>query len=129
MKIEHLAINVEKPTEMVQWYGDNLGMKIARANNDANQTFFIVDDAGQVVLEVYNNPASPMPDYQAMNPLMFHIAFSVDDIHSERDRLMKAGAIAAGDIATTPAGDQLLFLRDPWHVPLQLVKRASPLMD
>ena len=128
MKIEHLAINVEKPTEMVQWYLDNLGMKIARANNDANETFFIVDDAGQVVLEVYNNPASPMPDYATMNPLMFHIAFSVADIESERDRLMAAGAIDIGDIATTPANDQLLFLRDPWHVPLQLVKRATPLM-
>jgi glyoxylase I family protein len=129
MKIEHLAINVEKPTEMVQWYVDHLGMKVARANNDANETFFIVDDAGQVVLEVYNNPASPMPDYAAMNPLMFHIAFSVADIEGERDRLAAAGAIDVGEIATTPANDQLLFLRDPWSVPLQLVKRATPLLS
>lgn len=129
MKIEHLAINVEKPTEMVQWYVDNLGMKIVRANNDANQTFFIVEEGGKVVLEVYNNPASPMPDYKGMNPLMFHIAFSVDDIEGERDRLMAAGAVATGDITPTPAGDRLLFLRDPWNVPLQLVKRAKPLMS
>ena len=128
MKIEHMAINVEKPTEMVQWYVDNLGMKIARANNDANETFFIVDDAGRVVIEVYNNPASPMPDYAAMNPFMFHIAFSVTDIESERNRLAAAGAIGVGQITTTPANDQLLFLRDPWSVPLQLVKRATPLM-
>ena len=47
MKIEHLAINVERPTEMVQWYVDNLGMQVARANNDANETFFIADDAGR----------------------------------------------------------------------------------
>ena len=129
MKIEHLAINVEKPTEMVQWYVDNLGMKIARANNDANETFFIVDDAGQVVLEVYSNPASPMPNYAAMNPLMFHIAFSVTDIEGERDRLAAAGATNVGDISTTPANDKLLFLRDPWSVPLQLVKRATPLLS
>ena len=129
MKIEHVAINVEKPTEMVQWYKDNFGMKVARANNDANETFFIIDDAGQVILEVYNNPASPMPDYATMNPLMFHIAFSVTDIESERDKLAAAGAIDIGEISTTPANDQLLFLRDPWSVPLQLVKRATPLVD
>lgn len=128
MKIEHLAINVEKPTEMVAWYVDNLGFKVARNNNDANETHFIVDEGGVVILEVYNNPLSPMPDYQGMSPFMFHIAFSVDDIEGERDRLLAAGAGAEGDITITPAGDQLLFLRDPWNVTLQLVKRVDPLM-
>jgi hypothetical protein len=31
-------------------------------------------------------------------------------------------------VATTPAGDQLAMLRDPWGVAIQLVKRAQPLM-
>jgi catechol 2,3-dioxygenase-like lactoylglutathione lyase family enzyme len=128
MKIEHFAINVEKPTEMVNWYVEHLGMRVVRANNDANQTYFIVDDAGVVVVEVYNNPASPMPDYRGMNPLMFHIAFSVADMQPEIDRLVVAGATQEIDINTTPAGDQLVFLRDPWGVPLQLAQRAQPLL-
>jgi catechol 2,3-dioxygenase-like lactoylglutathione lyase family enzyme len=128
MKIEHFAINVEKPTEMVNWYVEHLGMKIVRAHHDANETHFIVDDAGVVVVEVYNNPASPMPDYRGMNPLMFHIAFSVDAMQPEIDRLVAAGAVQEIEINTTPAGDKLVFLRDPWGVPLQLAQRATPLL-
>ncbi len=128
MRIEHLAINVEQPTKMVNWYIEHLGMKVVRANNDANETHFIVDEAGQVVLEVYNNPLSPMPDYRGMNPLMFHIAFAVDDIEAARDQMTAAGAVPEGDINPTPAGDKLCFLRDPWGVPLQLARRAKPLM-
>jgi catechol 2,3-dioxygenase-like lactoylglutathione lyase family enzyme len=128
MKIEHFAINVEKPTEMVNWYVEHLGMKIVRAHHDTNETHFIVDDAGVVVVEVYNNLASPMPDYRGMNPLMFHIAFSVDDMQSEIDRLVAAGAVQEIEINTTPAGDKLVFLRDPWGVPLQLAQRATPLL-
>jgi glyoxylase I family protein len=128
VKIEHFALNVEKPNELVQWYVENLGMKIVRAMNDANGTHFFVDDAGKVLVEVYNNPLSPMPDYFGMHPLMFHIAFAVDDMQVERERLLAAGATAEGDINHTPAGDQLCFLRDPWGVPLQLARRAKPMM-
>jgi glyoxylase I family protein len=128
VKIEHFALNVEKPNEMVQWYIENFGMKVVRAMNDANGTHFFVDEAGKVVVEVYNNPLSPMPDYRGMHPLMFHIAFVVDDMQAARDRLFAAGATAEGDINNTPAGDQLCFLRDPWGVPLQLARRNKPMM-
>src|SRR5690554_7608959 len=103
MNIEHIAINVEAPNKMAQWLGDHLGMRVVRAMNDANETQFIVDEAGRVVIELYNNPASPMPDYRGMNPLVFHIAFSVDDVAAARERLIAAGATAEGDINTTPA--------------------------
>jgi hypothetical protein len=32
------------------------------------------------------------------------------------------------EIVTTPAGDQLVFLRDPWGVTVQLAKRGTPLV-
>lgn len=130
MKIEHFAINVEHPVEMVAWYIEHLGMSLVRSNLSLNQMHFIADESGRVVIEIYSNPAAPVPDYQAMDPLVFHIAFAVEgDIEPERDRLIAAGATAYDTVATTPVGDQLLFLRDPWGVPLQLVKRAKPLMS
>ncbi|MBZ0298525.1 MAG: VOC family protein [Anaerolineae bacterium] len=128
MRIEHLAINVEEPTKMVNWYVKHLGMTVVRANHDANETHFILDEGGKVVLEVYNNPASPLPDYRGMNPLMFHIAFAVEDIEAAHAQLAAAGASPEGAINATPAGDRLAFLRDPWGVPLQLAKRATPLL-
>ena len=128
MRIEHFAINVEQPTEMVAWYGEQLGMKVIRANKAVNEMHFIIDEADKVVMEVYNNPASPMPDYRHMNPLEFHIAFAVDDIESARQALIAAGATAEGEIDETAAGDKLAFLRDPWGVALQLVCRAKPML-
>jgi hypothetical protein len=32
------------------------------------------------------------------------------------------------DLITSPAGDQFVMLRDPWGIPLQLVKRAQPML-
>ena len=128
MRIEHIAINVEQPTELVAWYGEHLGTKVVRENKAVNQMHFIVDESGKVVLEVYNNPASPMPDYRHMNPLEFHIAFAVDDIEAARQGLIAAGATPEGEIDITAAGDKLAFLRDPWGVALQLVCRAKPMM-
>jgi hypothetical protein len=68
-----------------------------------------------------------VPDYRALDPLVFHIAFVTDDIRGTRERLLLAGATSAGDVTVTAAGDEMTFLRDPWGVALQLVKRAVPL--
>jgi hypothetical protein len=43
-------------------------------------------------------------------------------------RLIAAGATAEGEINTTGRGDQLAFLRDPWNIVIQLVKRGKPLL-
>ena len=42
---------------------------------------------------------------------------------------MAAGAKIAEDYFTNPAGDELVMLRDPWGVGLQLVKRAVPMLS
>ena len=50
------------------------------------------------------------------------------DIHADRARLIAAGATPVGEVTTTPAGDQLAFLRDPWNLPFQFVQRKKPLI-
>jgi hypothetical protein len=45
-----------------------------------------------------------------------------------RERLLAAGATTGGDVTATPAGDEMTFLRDPWGLVLQFVRRATPLM-
>jgi glyoxylase I family protein len=128
MKIEHLALNVARANEHVAWYVAHLGLKIVRQLNDPNQTHFIVDDSGQIMLELYSNPNATVPDYAAIHPLQLHIAFSTSTIEAERDRLVQAGATVAGEMLETPAGDLLLFLRDPWDVPIQLVQRKNAMI-
>lgn len=128
MKIEHIALNVGNATEQVKWYVEHLGMQIVRQQNDRNQTHFIADDSGQMMIELYTNPDVPLPAYATMEPRELHIAFSVTDMVSERNRLIAAGATAAGDIEETVAGDFLAMLRDPWGVTLQLAQRKNPMI-
>lgn len=127
MKVEHLALNVKEPRVLAQWYVENLGLRVIRSAGEPLYVHFLADDKGETVLEVYSHPAGTHLDYGTMHPVTFHIAFSVDNIAGERDRLIKAGGTADGDIATTPLGDQLAFVRDPWGHAIQLVKRATPL--
>ena len=80
-----------------------------------------------MVIEVYHNPAASIPEYPAQSPLILHLAFAVPDVAAARDRLVQAGATLAEDVSTTPSGDELAMLRDPWGFPLQLVKRQVPM--
>ena len=57
-----------------------------------------------------------------------HIAFSCDKIDETVEKLVAAGAIIASEASNTAAGDRLAMLRDPWGVPIQLCKRANPLV-
>lgn len=127
MKMEHFAINVPAPAAMAEWYAKHLGMRIVMASNDAPYMHFIADDAGSMI-ELYNNPAAPMPDYANMSPFNFHSAFASADIEADRARVVAAGATTVTEITTTPRGDKLLFLRDPWSIPFQFVQRSSPLI-
>jgi catechol 2,3-dioxygenase-like lactoylglutathione lyase family enzyme len=128
VKLEHFAVNVEDPVAMAAWYVEHLGMSVVRAANDVNRIHFILDEAGHVMIEIYRNPDCPVPDYRTMDPLLFHIAFVTHDIEADRQRLFAAGATELSGINNTPAGDQLTFLRDPWGLPLQLARRAKPML-
>ena len=89
---------------------------------------FISDAGENMMLELYNNPESKVPDYKSMDPLSLHIAFHVDDVAAVRRQLIAAGATAHNEVATTPAGDAITMLRDPWGVPIQFVTRAKPML-
>lgn len=128
MNIEHFAINVADPVAMAAWYVQHLGLRIVRSLDAAPFTHFLADTSGHTVVEIYGHAKAPVPDYRTMDPLLFHIAFSVTDVAVELQRLLAAGASRAGEINVTSAGDEMVFLRDPWGVALQLVKRAKPLM-
>jgi glyoxylase I family protein len=128
MVIEHLAFNVADPVAMAEWYTRHLGMRVVRRVAEAPFTHFLADESGRVVLEFYHHVRAPVPDYAALDPLVLHIAFTAADMHQAEERLLKAGATRATEVTITPSGDQLVFLRDPWGLAVQLVKRVQPLM-
>jgi glyoxylase I family protein len=80
------------------------------------------------MIEIYNNPNAPMPDYEQTDPLVVHLAFACEDVAGERARLIEAGARAVAKIQHTPDGDRVAMLRDPWGLPIQLCQRAASLL-
>ena len=127
MNIEHIALNVDDPEAMVVWYGKHLGLRVLRKVGGEAQIHFLIDEADQVALEIFHHPDSPRTDFHGLHPQQLHVAFAVDDIESEKQRLLVAGATLDGDVHSMPTGDLLLFLRDPWGLTLQLAKRVTPL--
>jgi catechol 2,3-dioxygenase-like lactoylglutathione lyase family enzyme len=128
MNIEHIAFNVADPVALAAWYCRHLEMTVARRVEGPTNTHFLADESGRVVLEFYHRTDAPVPDYRAIAPMTLHIAFTVADIDGTRQRLESAGATRDGDTTVAANGDQLAFLRDPWGLTLQLVKRSKPLI-
>jgi catechol 2,3-dioxygenase-like lactoylglutathione lyase family enzyme len=128
MRIEHVAFNIPEPEAAAEWYANNLDMRIVRRFGPPNHAHFLADAGGSTMIEIYCNTKATVPDYRTFDPLILHLAFAVDDVRAMRDRLLKAGAIAAGDVVVADNGDHLTFVRDPWGFPIQLVKRAAPMV-
>jgi glyoxylase I family protein len=126
-RIEHIAFNVMDPVASAAWYVQHLGMRVARHGGGPTEIHFLADAAGSTVLEFYHNPAGAVPDYAAMHPMQMHIAFAADDPDAEAARLQEAGATLE-DTTDLPDGSRLMMLRDPWGVPVQLVRRTTPLL-
>ena len=126
MKIEHTAFPVADPVAVASWYVAHLGLRIVRQTGAPTYTHFLSDQSGGII-EVYNNPRVAVPDYAAMDSLLLHIAFEVENMEGEHRRLLAAGCTAEDEITPLPSGDIVTMLRDPWGLALQLVKRAEPM--
>lgn len=126
-RIEHIAFNVADPVAAAAWYVQHLGMRVARYGGGPTEIHFLADAAGASVIELYSNPAALVPDYAGMHPMQMHVAFLADDPDAEAERLQTAGATLE-DTTDLPDGSRLVMLRDPWGLPLQLVRRATPLL-
>ena len=128
MNIEHIAFQVSDPAAMADWYVQHLGCSIKRSGGEPGFVRFVMDGSGDAMMELYNNPIVTVPDYRAMHPMVLHVAFVSANPRADRDRLVAAGATVEDSYTQTPAGDELVMLRDPWGVALQLVKRTDPML-
>jgi len=129
VRFEHIALNVQDVEAVTNWYCENLGMKVVRKGPPPVNMRFLADAGDKVVFEFYHNSEAPVPDCNMIHPRSYHVAFIVDDVEAIRDKLLQAGATIAVDMETTPAGDQIIILRDPWALPIQFVKRAKAMLE
>lgn len=130
---EHAALNYRDVKKVVAWYVEHLGLEPVLSTPSG--AAFLADSSGRTVFELYSNPAHPFIDgdektgteNQSPAPLTLHNAFVVNDVSAARDHLLKAGATLVSGPGTTPAGDELCMLVDPWGIGLQVLKRSTPL--
>ena len=113
---------------MSRWYVEHLGLQVKRRSVEPPYAHFLVDDSGTVMIEIYGNRDVPVLDFRNTSPMVLHCAFVSTDIESDIKRLTAAGATIAAEMATTPAGDRMAMLQDPWGVAVQLVQRAKPMI-
>ncbi|MGD9855840.1 MAG: VOC family protein, partial [Planctomycetaceae bacterium] len=125
MRIEHLALNVADPLEMARWYVANLGFQVKRRVMEPPWAHFLADDSGLMMLEIYGRTDLEVPDYAAIHSGTLHLALVSTDVAADADRLVRAGCTKVGDVQTLPGGGQMAFLRDPWGLCLQLIKRTE----
>ena len=127
MEFEHFGLNVPDATAMANWYVEHCRMRIVRSMAEVPYMHFLADEGGRVVMEIYSNPAAPIPDYSTQHPMRFHIAFAEPDPGAAKERLIRAGASFLEEDRLED-GSHLIMLRDPWGIPLQLCKRGTPLV-
>ena len=128
MRLEHVAILVDDPNAVADWYCKNLDMKLVRQGPEPVLMTFVSDHDGNIMFEFYKHADVPTPDYGSMNPLILHIAFYSDDVEATRKKLLAAGATAEGEITVTPAGDTLAMHRDPFGLALQVLCRKVKML-
>ncbi len=130
MKIEHVAFNVAEPDREADWMVENLGFEFAfKAPPEAfDRGRFVRDSSGSMTIELYCNTQDgrAIPDYASMDPMQLHLALLSDDVDADVARLEKAGAKVLS-VVHKPGLD-LAMLRDPWGLPIQLCKRAKPML-
>ena len=127
LALEHLALNVSDPVAVAAWYVEHLGMTIVRRGDAPVHMHFLADAGRRAMIELYANRSAPTDAYRDMHPAQLHVAFTSADPDADAARLAAAGATIV-DHVTNPDGSYLVMLRDPWGLPIQLARRATPML-
>jgi len=128
MRLEHIALQVAEPAAMADWYVTHLGFSIRRRRDEPAVVRFLADGSGSILFELYCSAKAPVPDYRRMDPAVLHLAVLSADLPADVARLVAAGATLLGGPEVL-GGDHFAMLRDPWGMPLQLVRRAEPMLE
>jgi glyoxylase I family protein len=128
MKIEHVALQVPDALATARWYVEHLGLTVKMRGVEPPYGHFLADDGDAVMLEIYSFADVPTPHYASQEPRQLHLAFVSKNLTDDVQRLVAAGATRVSGPESTPKGDEIAMLRDPWGVCIQLVRRAKPML-
>ena len=126
VRFEHLAIKVQRPREMANWYCEILGFKIVREQR-IEGAILLSDADGTLTMKLYAGAKQSGPTYATLAHKATHVAFSAENLNVLREKLISAGARPVGQIVQTSEGHLSMNFRDPWGNPIQFGRHAFPI--
>lgn len=146
LRLDHVSVTTERLDRSIAFYRDVLGLPFkdrGEASEPELSTLTGLDDVrvrwaefdlggGQLLelleyLSPVGDPVQPRPN----RPGATHIGLAVDDLSSIAMRLVEAGvAVSEQPVTLSEEGEwhgvQVLYVRDPDGVSIELVDRTSP---
>ena len=116
-RIEHLGIAVNDLATAIPLYEALLNTKCYKQEEVVSEgvktAFFQVGESKIELLEA-SNPASPIAKFLQKNgPGFHHVAFEVDDIEAELERLQKAGFVLIHEVPKDGADNKRIAFLHP----------------
>lgn len=120
--IHHIAIICSDYKKSKQFYTEFLGLEIIREVYRAERDSYKLDLAlkGNYVIELFSFPQPPKRVSQPEARGLRHLAFGVEDLDAEMNRLTRLG-IQCESIRTDEfTGKRFTFIADPDDLPIEL---------
>jgi lactoylglutathione lyase len=124
-KLEHVGVMVSDLEVSIGFYQDVLGLDLLDrfdANESTGLAFLGDGGSGQVIIELICGKDNTFPDEGKVH----HIAFTVDDIEGEIERLRSLKVHFTNDeISTLANGSKYIFFKGPDGETLELFQPKS----
>jgi len=126
MKIDHIALGARDSSTLASWYERWFGLRreFVLRSNARPPVVFLIDESGQRI-EIVPRSTGQSRSIEGRFP---HLAFSVEDVDRELERLQRAGIDVIEDRRTS-AGWRIAYFTDPEGNLLELVERLSGVQE
>lgn len=125
-KMEHIGIFVDDIDKSVQFYTHLLGMEVKNSvmlDSGANISFLGFPDRNETLIELVGGQHNGLEEIGRVH----HLAFTVDDIESDVNRLRQHGVEFMDESPKLlPDGTKYIFFFGPSREHLELFQPGSP---
>lgn len=121
IRFEHVAIDVENPKAVADWYVKYLGLEII---SETKKMIFVGDPDHNCMFELYKKPGVKSR-LSSLSHDSAHVAFATDDAEGLSKKMVEGGAKILKQF-TNPVGDTVINMSDPWGNNIQIIHRVKP---
>ena len=123
--IDHPAIACYDVQRQINWYCNNLGMRVIARGQTAALVGYGEDASGGTMIELMavKHQGSPPVEVPTHCPGLRHLALRVKNFDEAKAKLIAAGATFMGEPGAAVGGGRIQSFRDPEGNELQIVER------